>query len=506
VQILGIPIFIRMNELLTSPTTLEWTSMLFILAGIIMCVAAIEIVRKHFGWSVEITRKFLHISVGLLIFFAPVIFKSALIPLLLSSFTVLAMLIAVRTGLLVSIHSTSRFSYGAIFYSLSFFVLIIVFWDRNPEIISLSMLSLATGDAAAAIVGESFQSVREYKLTSDRKSIEGSIAMFAVTSISLFCGMIILKIQTLHSMEYLAIITLVAASIATAFEAVSSKGLDNFTIPLSVAFVLSFYLIPSRMQDPDRFTAGILWAMLIAVSSYHFKFLSASGSVAVFILASIIYGLGGLQWTVPILTFFILSSLLSNAGKKRKSKFEHIFEKTSTRDLGQVAANGGIAGMLMLAQYISPENNFYPAYLGTIAAVTADTWGTEIGIWVGGKTILLSLFKVVEPGTNGGISLAGFIGSTIGAFVISISAFPWVMTNKTVFIAAFAGIAGSLLDSILGGTMQSVYRCSICGKNTERRLHCNSATTFVKGIRWITNDAVNWSCAFTGAIIAWMMY
>lgn len=495
-----------MSELLTPPTTLEWTFMSFIIAILIVCVAASELVRKHFNWSSEVTRKLVHISIGFLIFFAPMIFKSAFIPLLLSSIVVLAMLVAVRTGLLAGIHGTSRFSYGTVFYPLSLFILILVFWNTRHEIISLSMLSLATGDAAAAMVGESLRSAREYKLTTDKKSIEGSVMMFLVTFISLFCGMLFFGLQNLYPWEYIAIIAAVSASIATAWEAISSKGLDNFTIPLSVAFVLSFYLIPSHMQDPNRFTAGVLLSLLIAVTSYYFRFLTASGSVAAFLLASIIYGLGGWQWTVPILTFFILSSLLSKAGKKRKEQFEHLFEKTGVRDWGQVAANGSVAGILIIVQYALPNTNLYPAFLGAIAAVTADTWGTEIGIWRGGKTILLPRFKVVEPGTNGGISLAGFIGGAAGAFVISMSAFPWESEIRMLLVITLSGTAGSLLDSLLGGKVQSIYRCIICYKHTERKLHCGSATVFIKGIRWITNDLVNWICALAGALAAWVFY
>jgi uncharacterized protein (TIGR00297 family) len=495
-----------MSKLLTPATTVEWTLLLFILIGLLVCVVSSELVRKYFHWSAEVTRKFVHITVGFLIFFAPMLFQSALIPLLLASFAVLTMLIAVRIGLLAGLHGTSRFSYGTIFYPLSFFVLILLFWNYHPEIISLSILGLATGDAAAAMVGESLRSVRNYKLTFDKKSIEGSITMFIVTSISLFFGMIYLGFQTSHSMAYLAAIAMVSASIATAWEAISSKGLDNFTIPLSIAFVLSFYLIPSQVQDPNRFTIGVFLSLLIAATSYYFRFLTASGSVAAFLLASTIYGLGGWQWTIPIVTFFILSSLISKAGKKRKEQFELLFEKTSTRDWGQVAANGGIAGILILAQYTLPNVNFYPAYLGTIAAVTADTWGTEIGVWFGGKTIMLSRFKVVEPGTNGGISPAGFLGGTIGAFIISASAFPWAATKRIVLIVTLSGVIGSLFDSLLGGTMQSIYRCSLCSKYTERKLHCGSATVFVKGIRWMTNDAVNWICALSGAAVAWVFY
>jgi len=495
-----------MSKLFTPPTTVEWTLLLYILVGLILCVMAAELVRKHFHWHAEVTRKIVHITVGLLIFFAPMLFQSAFIPLLLSSFAVLVTVIAVSTGLLVGIHGTSRFSYGTIFFPFSFFVLILLFWNGHPEIISLSMLSLATGDAAAAMVGESFRSVREYRLTSDKKSIEGSITMFAVTSISLLCGMIFFGLQTLHSIGYLAAIAVISACIATAWEALSSKGLDNFTIPLSVAFVLSFYFIPSQMHDPNRFTIGVFLSLFIAIISYYSRFLTASGSVAAFLLASTIYGLGGWQWAVPIVTFFVLSSLLSKSGKKRKEQFENFFEKTSTRDWGQVAANGGIAGILILIQYALPNKNIFPAYLGTIAAVTADTWGTEIGVWYGGKTILLSRFKFVEPGTNGGISLSGFIGGTVGASIVSVSAFPWASTERMILITTLSGIIGSLFDSLLGGTLQSKYRCSICNKYTERKLHCDSATVFVKGIRWMTNDAVNWVCALVGAAVAWGLY
>jgi uncharacterized protein (TIGR00297 family) len=493
----------RVIELLTLPSPAEWTSMVFILIGLIICIVASELLRKHFHLSAEVTRKFVHVTVGVIIFFAPKLFQSAFIPLILSVAAVLAMTIAVQTGLLVSLHGTSRFSYGTVFYPLSFLVLILLFWNSHPEIISLSMVCLALGDATAAMVGESFRNVQEYRLTSDKKSVEGSVAMFIASFVCLFCGMLILNLSIFYSVDALILIAIVAACIATAWEALSSKGLDNFTIPLSVALVLSWYFHPSPLQDSHQFTIGVLLAFCIAVSSYYFRFLSASGSVATFLLASTIYGLGGWQWTIPILTFFILSSLLSKAGKKSKERFELVFEKTSTRDWGQVAANGAPAGICILVQYVCPKINLYPAYLGSVAAVTADTWGTEIGVWIEGRTISLSHFTKVEPGTNGGISLAGFIGGAVGAFIISLTGFLWEATSRIMFIATFSGIIGSLLDSFLGGTLQAASQCSTCGAYTERKIHCGSSTVFVQGIRWMTNDVVNWVCALTGGAIAW---
>jgi uncharacterized protein (TIGR00297 family) len=495
----------RLLELLTLPTPMEWVRLVLVFAGLISCVAAGELIRKYFHWPPEVTRKFVHISVGILIFFAPMLFQSALIPLLLALVAILSMIVAVETGLLVGIHGTSRISYGTIFYPLSFFILIVFFWNRHPAIISLSMLGLALGDAAAAIVGESLRNPHEYRLTTDKKSIEGSITMFLTTFVSLFMGMIWLELPYMYQRGFLILTALAAAVGATAWEALSSKGLDNFTIPMSIALILYTFLVPTPMQDVTQLQVGMVLSLTIVLVSYFVHFLSASGSVATFLLASTIFGLGGWKWTLPILTFFILASLLSKAGKQKKNHIEHLFEKGSTRDWGQVAANGGVCGLLMIAQYIFPQFNLYPMYLGAGAAVTADTWGTEIGIFFQGKTISISRLTVVEPGTNGGVSMAGFMGGAVGAILTVLSAVPWVIAVHTLLSAVVAGLAGSLMDSLLGGTIQARYRCSVCGKMTERSKHCNTSTDFVTGARFVNNDTVNWICAMTGAGLAWIL-
>ncbi len=495
----------RLFELLASPTPMEWTRLVLVSAGLISCVAAGEFIRKYFHWPPEVTRKFVHISVGILIFFAPMLFQSALIPLLLAFVAIVSMVVAVETGLLVGIHGTSRVSYGTIFYPFSFFILIVFFWNRFPSIISLSMLGLAVGDAAAAIVGESLRDPHEYRLTRDKKSVEGSVTMFLTTFVSLFAGMLWLELPWTYSRGFLAVTALTAASGATAWEAISSKGLDNFTVPMSVALILYIFLVPTPMQDVTQFQVGLILSVAIALASYSVHFLSASGSVATFLLASTMFGLGGWKWTVPILTFFVLASLLSKAGKQRKNHIEHLFEKGSTRDWGQVAANGGLSGFLVIGQYIFPQFNFYPIYLGTLAAVTADTWGTEIGIFFQGKTISISRFTVVEPGSNGGVSMAGFMGGAVGALATVLSALPWITVLHVLPVAVIAGLGGSLMDSFLGGTIQAQFRCPVCGKMTERSKHCSTPTVFITGIRWVNNDTVNWMCAITGACLVWII-
>ena len=70
----------------------------------------------------------------------------------------------------------------------------------------------------------------------------------------------------------------------------------------------------------EQLLTGIVFALIISLVSFRFKVLSSSGSVATFLLAAIIYGIGGWKWTIPILIFFITSSLLSKIGKIQKKK------------------------------------------------------------------------------------------------------------------------------------------------------------------------------------------
>ncbi|MGA9408285.1 MAG: DUF92 domain-containing protein [Bacteroidota bacterium] len=253
-----------------------------------------------------------------------------------------------------------------------------------------------------------------------------------------------------------------------------------------------------------HFVIGTLLAVAVAFASRHFRFLSRSGSVATFFLATVIFGAGGWQWSIPIVAFFISSSLLSKLGKGRKAQFELMFEKTDTRDAGQVAANGGVAGIVVLCSYFFPEyHQWYGVYLASLAAVTADTWGTEIGLLAKSSPRSIITFQKVETGTSGAVSPIGIVGGACGAFFIALSGSFWMTATALIsasIMIIFAGMAGSLVDSVLGATVQAKYRCAVCGKMTERTLHCESPTTRIGGVHWIDNDMVNWVCAIGGAI------
>ncbi|MBI5463321.1 MAG: DUF92 domain-containing protein [Ignavibacteriales bacterium] len=489
-------------RLFVSPTSVEWMRFAAVLLGLFAFIGVGESIRAVLRFSPEVTRKLVHVLTGILIFFTPKFFISALPPLLMAVVFIAVNGLAIRLHLLKGMHGTGRSTYGTVYYPLAFLILVVLFWYSAPEIVSLSMLSLALGDAAAAIVGENMRNPTTYYLTSDRKSVEGSFAMFLSTAIALAFGMHFLLPAVWFSLALIILIAVAASTVATACEALSARGLDNLTIPLSVAGVIHVYLYSPSPEIISQFTLGVSFGLAIAAVSFYAKFLSASGSVATFLLATAVYGLGGWKWTAPILTFFVLSSLLSKVGRIKKSTLDSIFEKTGARDFFQVAANGGLAGMLVVAQHVVPSVNFFPAYLGSVAAATADTWGTEVGLLSTQTPRLITSLKPVERGANGAVTWLGMFGGAIGACLVAATAFGFSAPLSFVLRAVVGGCVGAGVDSLLGATVQAEYQCVACHKRTEKSIHCDQPTEFLRGIHWIDNDVVNWCCVISGAVVA----
>ncbi|MEM3437989.1 MAG: DUF92 domain-containing protein, partial [Nitrososphaerales archaeon] len=77
---------------------------------------------------------------------------------------------------------------------------------------------------------------------------------------------------------------------------------------------------------------------------------------------------------------------------------------------------------------------------------------------------------------------------------------------KILLIVTLGGITGSIMDSILGATIQRKGLCEICGKITESLKHCGKLTKKLKGISFIDNNIVNFSSTLIGALIALVLF
>ena len=255
---------------------------------------------------------------------------------------------------------------------------------------------------------------------------------------------------------------------------------------------------------------GFLIAVLISFLAYRARSLNKSGIFAATIMGTIIFGIGGWQWAILLITFFITSSALSRAFKDRKLSLNEKFSKGHARDAGQVFGNGGVATLFVLIQALYPESTLsWVGFAASLAAVNADTWATELGVLnPTHPRMITDLRKRVEKGTSGGVSLFGTFASLLGSSAIALLAVllsPTHPLNTDYFLLITAsGLAASLFDSFLGATVQAMYFCPRDNKETEKHpLHtCGAETVHIRGLKWLNNDWVNFGCAVFGALLA----
>ncbi len=255
---------------------------------------------------------------------------------------------------------------------------------------------------------------------------------------------------------------------------------------------------------------GLVLAAAASSLAYRFHSLTTGGAIAATVLGTIVFGLGGWQWTVLLLAFFITSSALTRAFQGRKQGAEEKYAKGGQRDQMQVLSNGGVAGLFVLLHSIFPGAAWpWVGFAGALAAVNADTWATELGVLNPGQPRLITaLGKPVEKGTSGAVSLVGTLASLLAAALIGGLAALMIGTSRGLLgSVALAGLMGSLVDSLLGATVQALYYCPLDKKETEKHpLHgCGTPTVQIRGWKWLDNDLVNVACAVTGALAALLL-
>lgn len=276
-----------------------------------------------------------------------------------------------------------------------------------------------------------------------------------------------------------------------------------------------------------RLLLGALAALLVAAVARRRRSLTVDGAVAAAVVGAIVVGAGGWWWGVVLVAFFVSSSALSRLPRRRPgagpaSAVPAIAARGAERDAVQVAANGGVATLIAASGFLpglsGPDHNAarFALFCGAIAAVTADTWATEIGRFSRAAPRLITTGRVVTPGVSGGISPLGTSSSALGGAMFGalagfgasagwVTGAPWPLLLGT----TVAGLCGSLTDSLLGATLQAAYHCPHCQQRTERRrCACGTPTTLIQGHAWITNDVVNLAASLTGATVgvaAWLV-
>lgn len=256
--------------------------------------------------------------------------------------------------------------------------------------------------------------------------------------------------------------------------------------------------------------AGFILAVLMAAASYRLKVLSLSGALGTILVGTIVFGLGGWPFSIPLLFFFITSTAMSKLKSDIKLKSLKIIEKAGPRDIRQVLANGGIASLCVIAITITGDERWFFLYLASLGVAAADTWATEIGTLLAGRPVSIINFKEVPPGSSGGVSIPGTLASIIGSWATVFISLPFTAYIRDLHILWYtsaAGFTGAIIDSLLGATIQGVYRCSDCRAIVEVKYHCGIKADRIRGMRVINNDMVNFlSNLIAVSLLGWLIF
>lgn len=210
-------------------------------------------------------------------------------------------------------------------------------------------------------------------------------------------------------------------------------------------------------------------------------------------------------WRTALIPILAVSSLALAATRVGRGKKERLgtAEARHGRSASQVTANLGMAALVAIEPVrgwllnsswfnrVSSNSLYLPLAahietlllampLAALAEAAADTVSSEIGQVLGGRPRMVTTAQIVDPGTDGAVSIAGTLAGVVAAAIVA-AAGTWALRGGwALFNLSVAGaIFGLLFDSLLGATFER------------------------KG--WLNNDAVNFLSTASAAAFALVM-
>ncbi|NLD91422.1 MAG: DUF92 domain-containing protein [Fibrobacter sp.] len=259
---------------------------------------------------------------------------------------------------------------------------------------------------------------------------------------------------------------------------------------------------------------GTIICLVIALYAYNKKSLTINGLFGALCMGIVLTVCGGLYFLSLLITFFISSTIAGKFCKHLEKELSSIHQKCGARDIAQVAANGMPALLFAILFYLTGNHIFILGFATGIASSNADTWGSELGVLSKKPTVSILNFKPLRKGLSGGITFAGTMASFAGAVLIAAVftiGYHHVYNDSShalllFTLCLFGGFAGSLLDSVLGATLQVKYYCEAKQMITEKRVTDGTNNKVFSGYPLINNDVVNFASSFIVSLLTVFVY
>lgn len=239
-------------------------------------------------------------------------------------------------------------------------------------------------------------------------------------------------------------------------------------------------------------TISIILSLLLASLSYIKKAMTKPALTLAFIFSIIICYYGGILSFIVLVTVFLSTIIAHKIKKEKRSKINNsIIEKSGTKDIFQIIANVATGVVFIIIYHFTNNIIFLVSYTCIMAESMADSLASDIGVLSKKEPINILTFKTSPRGLSGNISILGLIFALLGSFIIGIIFMLFNPNLKYFLVIIISSFLGTIIDSILGASIQVKYKCPKCHKVTEKQEHCHIKTEYFKGIKLYNNDLVN---------------
>lgn len=344
------------------------------------------------------------------------------------------------------------FDAGIVIYPVAVLVLILVF-RHDLHTAALAWAALAFGDGFATVIAKRFRGPKVPWHT--EKSWSG-LAGFVVAAFPfLYALSLFLRADDPWLPRWLAILFVVI--VAAIAESLPLGVDDNITVPVAAAIATLIFFTDTA----PRFNTGSIalrWLLIntiLAVIGYAMRSVDVSGMIGGWILGAILIVCGWPSLYIVLLAFFIIGTVTTKIGYRKKASEGLAQEKGGRRGFGHAFANVGVATICAAA--MAAEGEVTPllwwAAVASLATAAADTVASEVGQLIGRRTFLPTTFRPVPRGTEGAISVEGTLAGLIaGALVAGAGAIasPVSASLSIILFVTLCAFAGSYIESIAG--------------------------------------------------------
>ncbi len=245
------------------------------------------------------------------------------------------------------------------------------------------------------------------------------------------------------------IVLLMLRSILTSREDGSMIGLLGVGMTITLFEDLQFFV------DYRTLALAVIICAAFGYFAYRAKTIDLSGVFTAVLFGVILISFAGVNWFFVVIMFFILGSIFTKFRYSEKEFLGVAQGKQGRRGYMNAFANAGVGIVGSVLYGLTGDIIFIALFLGSISTATADTLASEIGV-TGGKPYLITTFRQVQPGTNGGVTVLGELACIFGAVIICGMAFvlgvaPWYVC----LIGVVTGFIGTNLDSLYGALLEN---------------------------------------------------